>query len=118
MKKAVMIAGTTAGMIWCALTAFISPIWLSLTYLWISGKIYQVDGMIDEGAAEYMGAISLIIWIIVALLPDLLILRKMKSYGDKFLWFGLGVVGAAALICFGLCRWNIIRFLTTPISQL
>ncbi|MCH5345016.1 MAG: hypothetical protein J1E64_13355 [Acetatifactor sp.] len=114
MKKIAMIICT----IWCALTSFISPVWLTLTFLYISGKVYETDGMLDEGMAGIGGTVFLFIWIIIALVPDIFYLCKMRTYGIKFMWLGLGIMAIAALICCGMCGWDMVHFLTTPISEL
>lgn len=104
--------------IYSAFTSFISPIWLTMIYLDLSGKIYQLDYKYDEGIAGIIGMFLLLGWLILVLAPNILYLLKMKSYGIKFLWIGLGLMACAAIICCGLCGWNIVRFLTVPVSEL
>lgn len=100
--------------IYIAFTSFISPIWLTMIFLELSGKIYQLDYSYDEGTAGIIGMLSFSAWLIFVLTPDVLYLFKIKSYGRKFLWIGLALMACTAVICYGLCRWNIVRFLTTP----
>lgn len=114
VKKALMALWT----IYTAFTSFISPVWLTMIYLQLSGKIYQCDYSYDEGTAGIVGILSLCVWLIFVLTPDVLYLLIMQSYGRKFLWIGLGLIVSVAAICWGLCEWNIVRFLTTPISEL
>lgn len=114
IKKALMAIWT----IYTAFTSFISPVWLTMIYLELSGKIYQLDYKYDQGTAGIIGTMSLSVWLIFVLIPNILYLLNMKSYGKKFLWIGLGIMVGAAIICCGLCGWNIVRFLTTPISEL
>ena len=114
IKKILMTLWT----IYSAFTSFISPIWLTMIYLDFSGKIYQLDGMYDEGTAGIIGIMLLFGWLIFALAPNILYLLKLKSYGIKYLWIGLGLMAGTAIICCGLCGWNIVRFLTVPISEL
>ena len=104
--------------IYSVFTSLISPIWLTMTFLNLSGKIYQLDGMYDEGTAGMIGIMLLFGWLIFALAPNILYLLKLKSYGRKFLWIGLGLMAGTAIICCGLCGWNIVRFLTVPVSGL
>ena len=104
--------------IYTAFTSFISPIWITLIYLELSGKIYQFDYKYDEGIAGIIGILSLFAWLILVLTPDILCLLKMKTRGILHLWIELGIIAGAAIICCGLCGWNIVRFLTTPISEL
>lgn len=113
VKKALMALWT----IYIAITSFISPIWLTMIYFELSGKIYQLDYSYDEGTAGIIGILSLTAWLIFVLTPDILYLMKIKSYGRRFLWIGLGIMVGAAVICCGLCGWNIVRFLTTPINS-
>lgn len=113
MKKVLMGLWT----IYTAFTAFISPIWLTMIFLDLSGKIYQLDYKYDEGTAGIIGMILLSVWLIFVLTPDVLYLLRMKSCGRKFLWIALGLIAGVAIICCGLCGWNIVRFLTTPISE-
>lgn len=114
VKKLLMALWT----IYTAFTSFISPVWLTMIYLELSGKIYQLDYKYDEGTAVIIGMLSLFLWLILVLTPDVLYLLKMKTHGIKYLWIGLGIMAGAAIICCGLCGWNIVRFLTTPLSEL
>ena len=114
VKKILMALWT----IYTAFTSFISPIWLTMIFLELSGKVYQLDYKYDEGTAGIIGMLSVFVWLILVLTPNILYLLKMKSYKKHFLWIGLGVMVGAAVICWGLCGWNIIRFLTTPLSEL
>lgn len=114
IKKSLMTLWT----IYIAFTSFISPIWITMIYLELSGKIYQFDYKYDEGIAGIIGILSLFAWLILVLTPDILYLLKMKIHKIKYLWISLGLIAGAAIICCGLCGWNIVRFLTTPISEL
>lgn len=114
IKKILMTLWT----IYSAFTSFISPIWLTMIFLDISGKIYQLDYKYDQGTAGIIGMLFLFVWLIFVLTPAVLYLLKMKSYGRKFLWAGLGIMAGTAIICCGLCGWNIVRFLTVPVSEL
>ena len=114
IKKILMTLWT----IYSAFTSFISPIWLTMIFLDISGKIYQLDYKYDQGTAGIIGMLFLFVWLIFVLTPDILYLLKMRSYGIKFLWVGLGIMAGTAIICCGLCGWNIVRFLTVPVSEL
>ncbi len=48
---------------WCAITTFISPIWVTMIYLNITGLIYQYDYSMDEGTAILIGLFLLILCI-------------------------------------------------------
>lgn len=60
--------------IYTAFTSFISPIWLTVIFLNLSGKIYQLDYMYDEGAARIIGMMMLFMWLIFVLTPNVLYL--------------------------------------------
>lgn len=92
---------------WCAYTSFVSPILLSCMFLCISGKIYQIDGTFDEGTAGIIGIMLLVGWIIAALVPDILYIMKMKTYGRQFMWIALGIAVIPALIFCCIYGWNI-----------
>ena len=36
--------------VWCAFTTLISPVWLTMIFLNITGMIYKYDYSMDEGA--------------------------------------------------------------------
>ncbi len=74
-------AGTIILGIWCAVTFFVSPVWLTMTFLDITGLIYQYDGFVDEGTAGIMGVIELVLWIVIVLLPDIWFVKRMKPQG-------------------------------------
>lgn len=114
IKKTFMALWT----LYITFTSFISPIWLTMIFLNLSGKIYQLDYKYDEGTAGIIGILMLFMWFILVLAPDILYLLTLKTYGAKHLWIGLGLMACAAIICCGLCGWNVVRFLTTPISEL
>ena len=104
--------------VYIALIFFISPVWLTIIYLQLKGKAYLIDWKYDEGITWILGATSLSGWIIMALAPGIFYLLIMKKFDIKFLWIGFGIMAGAAVICCGLCGWNIVRFLTAPISVL
>ena len=69
--------------IWSAVAVFLSPVWLTLTALNLTGMIYQYDDSMDEGTAGILGFMMLTVWLLVALLPCSLFLRKMRIIGRK-----------------------------------
>lgn len=48
--------------IWNAIACFISPIWLTMVFLNLTGLIYQYDGSMDEGTAFILGFVMLVLW--------------------------------------------------------
>ena len=76
MKKLLnIILGT-----WCAVTCFISPIWLSLVFLNVTGLIYKYDYSMDEGTAGIIGFILLMLWVALMLLPTVVFIKKHTKY--------------------------------------
>ena len=93
--------------IWSAITGFLSPVWLTLTALNITGLIYQYDYSMDEGTALILGLIMLFIWIIFALIPCVIYLKKMHLLGRRTLAWSISVL--AVLVLLGLTM-QILRF--------
>lgn len=96
--------------IWCAAATFVTPVWLTVGFLDITGLIYQYDGMVDEGTAGIMGVIELTLWGLFVLLPDIWFLKRMKSQGWRKVCYALGGMAVLILLCLSLCKWNMIRF--------
>lgn len=95
--------------IWCAITSFLSPVWLTMGFLDITGRIYQYDGMVDEGTAGIMGVIELALWIVFALLPDIWFLKRMKAQGGRKVLRAVSSMVILALFCMALCKWDVVR---------
>ena len=104
--------------IWSAFTSFISPVWLTLVFLYLSGLIYQHDFSMDEGAAGILGIFGLVLWILIVLLPDIFLLKQAKSINPRYAILIAGIMIFFMILCFAMCGWNIVRFLTTPICDL
>lgn len=110
MKKIVQIA---LG-IWCAFTSFISPIWLTLMFLYITGEIYKYDYSIENGIAGILGTVLLMIWMLAVLLPDIWFLKKMYMMKRKNFFCAFVFLMLAAGMCTAMCGWDIVKFLTVP----
>ena len=93
--------------IWSAVASFLSPIWLTLTVLNLTGLIYQYDYSMDEGTAVILGFMMLSVWLLVALLPCILFLRKMRMLGRKA--FIVSTIVLLVLIFLGIAM-QILRF--------
>ena len=93
--------------IWSAVASFLSPIWLTLTVLNLTGLIYQYDYSMDEGTAVILGFMMLSVWLLVALLPCILFLRKMCMLGRKA--FIVSIIVLLVLILLGIAM-QILRF--------
>ena len=93
--------------LWCVFATMITPIWLSLTYLNLSGEIYQYDYSMDEGTAVILGFMMLCVWLLLALLPCILFLRKMRMLGRKA--FIVSIIVLLVLIFLGIAM-QILRF--------
>ena len=106
MKKLLnIILGT-----WCAVTCFISPIWLSLVFLNVTGLIYKYDYSMDEGTAGIIGFILLMLWVALMLLPTVVFIKKHT----KYLSIIIVIVVLLCLLCIGMCNWNVVAFLFLP----
>lgn len=103
--------GTIMLGIWCAVTSFLSPVWLTMTFLNITGLIYQYDGFMDEGTAGIIGVAELVLWIVIGLLPDIWFVKRMKPQGWHRVCYALGGMAALALLCVALCGWDMVSFL-------
>ena len=84
--------------IWSAITVFLSPVWLTLTALNLTGMIYQYDYSMDEGTALILGLIMLFIWVIIALIPCVIFLKKMRLVGRRTLAWSISVLAASVLL--------------------
>lgn len=93
---------------WSAIAVFLSPVWLTLTILNLTGLIYQYDASMDEGTALILGIIMLFIWELFALLPCIVFLRKMRMLGRKALAWGIRVLAVSLLlgITMQILRWS------------
>ncbi len=100
--------------VWCAFSFFISPIWLTMIFLDITGLTYKYDYSMDEGTAIILGIISLIIWILVVLIPNIIFLKKMYLINKKYFGVALVILLLLAVLCIAMCRWNIVAFLFAP----
>lgn len=94
--------------IWCAVTSFISPVWLTMGIMDITGRIYAYDGMVDVGTAGIMGVIELALWIVFALLPDIWFLKRMRTQGIRNVFCAAGSMMILALLCMALCQWDVV----------
>ncbi len=99
--------------IWCAITCFVSPIWLAMIYLNVTGLIYQYDYSMDEGTALILGIILLVIWILVALLPNICFVKKIYISNPKYVVPVAVVMVILIVVCLAMCNWNVVSFLTT-----
>lgn len=73
--------------IWCAITCFISPIWLVMVFFNVSGLIYKYDYSMDEGTAIILGFVLLGLWILFALLPNIIFMKNMYAMNRNNLVF-------------------------------
>lgn len=100
--------------VWCMLTAFVSPVWLTLTWLYLSGRIYQYDASMDEGIAGILGVVFIVIWAAVALFPDFWFLNRIRKSRKILFACILGLMILFAVAATAMCNWNIVSFLTEP----
>lgn len=93
--------------IWCVLTAFVSPLYLALAFLHVTGRIYQYDFSIEAGIVEFLGIFGLVLWLLLVLCPDVYFLRRSKRKPLSFC-----ILLLPALLCSALCGWDLVYFLT------
>ena len=96
--------------IWCAITCFVSPIWLTLAVVNLTGLIYKYDYSMDEGTAWIIGSILLALWIVLVLFPIVVFIKKHT----KYLSIIIVIVVLLCLLCIGMCNWNVVAFLFLP----
>jgi len=96
--------------IWCAVSCFVSPIWLTLAVVNLAGLIYKYDYSMDEGTAWIIGSILLALWIVLVLFPNVVFIKKHT----KYLSIIIVIVVLLCLLCIGMCNWNVVDFLFLP----
>lgn len=97
--------------IWCFLTSLITPIWLTLVCLNITGKIYDYDYSMDIGTALIIGVFMLALWVLFALLPDIIFVEHMYRMNRRYAYIAVISVFVICLLSIAICRWNIVEFL-------
>ena len=95
---------------WCAVTCFISPIWLTLIFLNVTGLIYKYDYSMDMGTAGIIGVILLVLWVALVLLPNVVFIKKHKKYVSII----FVIIVLLCMFCIGMCKWNLVGFLVEP----
>jgi len=108
IKKGLYIIGG----VWCILIAWITPIWLTLTYLNVSGQIYKYDSSMDEGTALIFGIVMAIVWLLLFLLPSILFYKRIYSTNHKYGYIFALIIALAIVFCMARCRWDVLAFLT------
>lgn len=98
--------------LWCAITSFISPIWLTLIFLNLTGEIYKYDYTMDSGTAGIFGVILLLAWVLLALLPDIYFIKKLYLIGRKYIIVAIIVFVLLMVLSIAMCNWDIVKFLT------
>lgn len=98
--------------IWCCIVNFISPIWISMIFLCLSGMIYNYDYTMDEGTAPIFGIIILIVWMLLVLIPNVYLGRKLYVTNRKYFLVYIICVIVVCICCFAKYEWNIMTFYT------
>lgn len=98
--------------IWCAIMCFISPVWLTMVFLNLTGLIYQYDYSMDEGTAFITGIIFLTFWLVFALLPNVAFIQKMYTVKRKSMGAVIVIGLLLCVLCIAMCGWDVIEFLT------
>lgn len=98
---------------WCTAACFISPIWLTIIYLYLSGAAYQY-GLDNDGVAGFMGMILLGFWVVLVLVPVVGLLHQRHAAGRRQFWITVVSLAVLILFCLALCRFDVVAYLTTP----
>lgn len=115
--KIIKAIGRIILFMWCTVTAFFSPIWLTLIFMFITGLVYQYDSMLDEGTAGFLGIFLLVIWIVAALIPFCCFFKYAKSRGRREAILFCGIMLFLMILCMALCGWDMVRYVNTPVNQ-
>ena len=107
MKKLVNIVWG----IWCAFTTFISPVWVTMIYLNITGLIYMYDYSMDEGTAIPIGLFLLVLWLLIVALPIIGFIRYVYRINKRNLLIFVPSMMVLAMVCVVACGWDIVHFL-------
>lgn len=97
--------------LWCVFATMITPIWLSLTYLNLSGEIYQYDYSMDEGTAVVFGIVMMFIWLLLAVLPVFFLMKQIRKHSCKLFYVAIGIISLFLLCSVVICKGNIVDFL-------
>lgn len=93
--------------IWSAIACFLSPVWLNMVFLNLSGLIYQYDYTMDEGTAVVLGLIMMFIWLLLVLLPMIIFLKRMYMLGSKALAGSILGMIIMVTLCMAMCGWDV-----------
>lgn len=98
--------------LWCAITSFISPVWLTMVVLNLTGAIYKYDYTMDSGTAGIFGIILLLAWVLLALLPNIYVIKKLYLIERKYAIVAIIVIVLLMVFSTAMCNWDIVKFLT------
>ncbi len=102
------------GAAWCVVTAYLTPVWVTMSFLCISGKIGMYGYSVRNGSALKVGIIYLATWLIFTLLADSLIL--IRGYGgSRYRKWILAFMGIAVLYFMFITGFNIMNFVSAVI---
>ena len=96
--------------IWSGIASFLSPVWLFMVILHLTGLIYQYDYSMDEGTAVIMGLLMLFFWVVLAMIPCIGFLKRMRIFGKKALAGSIIGMGMMALLCMVIQILRFIKF--------
>lgn len=99
--------------VWCVFATFLSPVWITMIYLNITGMIYKYDYSMDEGTAIIMGIFLLALWLFIVLVPVIGFLRYAYTLNKKYLLACVFSMFVLIMVCMAICDWNIVLFLVS-----
>lgn len=98
--------------VWCVFIAWFTPIWLTLTYLNLSGEIYKYDSSMDEGTAIIFDIVMAIVWLLLFLLPSMLLYKRIYNANHKYGYIFVLIIVLVIVVSMVHCRWDVLAFLT------
>lgn len=109
MKKMILfVLGT-----WDYIMAFLSPLWLTVVYMCLSGKVHLLDSTFNENLAGVFGILMLLLWIAAVLVPIAAFFFGIRRSGKKKILIALLVMIVLVFLCFLVCGWDTAGFLAS-----
>ena len=109
MKKVILlILG-----IWDAVMAFLSPLWIAVAAICFSGRIHLLDESFNESLAGALGAVFLLLWIVVAVVPSAALFIGLRKRRAGIRCAAAVILAVMVLLCLLVCGWNPVDFLAS-----
>ncbi|SFK66386.1 hypothetical protein SAMN05216390_102324 [Lachnospiraceae bacterium KH1T2] len=103
------------GAAWCIVTSYLTPVWLTMAFLCLSGKIGMYGYSVKNGSAFRVGLLYLITWLLFGLLADIIIL--LKGYAEsKYRKWIIVMMAVSVLYFFFISNFNSVNFVATIVG--